>query len=198
MSKYKTLAVTTINKWIGDFIEEENVMAQSFTVGGVQQPSIMPGGQTPEAIDGWLTGPERAPAFMVYGLELDQHDNDIVFKCEKVSYTIFAPTVSKVLEILAAIKDLTGREDWSADDANMWADDHFGYEEVVNGDTGEITRIGMKPFHIFYMEHETVAGATPLEGEGGRYAAIVNIHYHYTHALNQGDPATGKGRGMRV
>ena len=171
MSKYKTLAVTTINKWIGDFLEEENVMAQSFTVGGVQQPSIMPGGQTPEAIDGWLTGPERAPAFMVYGLELDQHDNDIVFKCEKVSYTIFAPTVSKVLEILAAIKDLTGREDWSAEDANMWADDHFENQ---------------KPFHIFYMEHETVAGATPLEGEGGRYAAIVNIHYHYTHPIDDG------------
>ena len=181
MSKYKTLAVTTINKWIGDFLEEENVMAQSFTVGGVQQPSIMPGGQTPEAIDGWLTGPERAPAFMVYGLELDQHDNDIVFKCEKVSYTIFAPTVSKVLEILAAIKDLTGREDWSADDVNLWA------QERNN-----------KPFHIFYMEHETVAGATPLEGEGGRYAAIINVHYHYTHELNPGDSATGKGRGMRV
>ena len=198
MSKYKALAVTTINRWIGDFLADEQVMAKEFTVGGVTQPSIMPGGQTPEAIDGWLTSPDRAPAFMVYGMELDQHDNDIVYKCEKISYTIFAPTVSKVLEIMAAIKDLTGRQDWSADDVNMWADQEFGYDDVVDGDTGETTRWGRKPFHIFYMEHEQVAGATPLEGEGGRYAAIINIHYHYTYELNQGDPATGKGRGMRV
>lgn len=181
MTNYKTFPFTILNNFIAEFMEQNEIMTKVISIKGKSQPSIVPAAQTPELVDAFLPGDDRAPAFMVYGFELDQDDNEPWKDCEALSYTVFAPTVSKVLEVIAAMRDLLGRDSWSAQDIN-------GYYMEKNPDKEP-------PFVFLETSYELVAGPIPMTNEGGRYGAMLTVHYVYTFPVN-GTP--GPGQGMRV
>ena len=181
MTNYKEFPFSIINNFIADYLESKDVMKRIIAIKGKQQPSIVPSAQTPELVDAFSPGDDRAPAFMVYGFELDQDDNEPWKDCETLSYTVFAPMVSKVLEVIYAMRDLFGRDSWSAQDINSF------YMQKNPGKE--------PPFVFLETSYELVAGPIPMTNEGGRYGAMLTVHYVYTYPVN-GTP--GPGQGMRV
>ena len=111
---YKLFPFTTINNYVGDFMEAKDIMKKTIMVNRSPQATIVPAAQPPELVDASSPTADRAPAFIVYSLELDQADNVTYMKHEKMSYGVYAPTVTKVMEIIYALQDLFGHADLSA------------------------------------------------------------------------------------
>ena len=181
MNQYKEFPFTLINNFIADFLADRDIMAKQLTIKGNPQPSIVPAAQTPELVDAFSPGVERAPAFMVYGFGLDQHDTEDYMNCEKLEYTVYSPTVGKVMSIVEAMEDFFSRRSWSAEDLNSY------YMTKFPGKT--------LPFTFLQTTFEMVAGPVPMTNEGGRYGAMFTIHYEYVNPVN-GTP--GQYQGMRI
>lgn len=169
MSKYSNFAFSVVNRYISEFLEQEEIMDKTITISNNNiQPTLIPGGQTPEVMDAILDGPQRAPAFITYELDLDEHKQTPWSQCERMRYEIFAPTASKVLEVMNAIRDLFAHEDISAKRTN-----EFGHS--INKDYFQFTD----------MYYQVVGGPVPIKSDGGRYGAVVNVHYDYICPLDQ-------------
>ena len=166
---YKLFPFTVINNYVGDYLAAKNIMAKTITIKGQQQPSIVPAAQTPELVDASSPGTDRAPAFMVYSLELDQTDNEVYMKHERMSYVIYAPTVSKVMEILYALEDLFGNLDISA--------------QLLNASAARKGSI----YNFFSTDYEVQGGPVATTNEGGRYGAVIRINYSFNSPV---DPNT--------
>lgn len=162
MTDYQKIPFTTVNNYLSSFLEAQGVMDEFVTINNKREPTIKPGGQDPKLMDAILDGPDRAPAFIVYSLILDQHDNRPYSDCERMEYSIYAPTAAKVMQVVNVIRDLFGHVDMSAKLVNDYAQAK-----------------DKKYFHFFDFEYEMVGGPIGVKSDAGRYLAIVNIHYSY-------------------
>lgn len=180
MSRYKKMPFKVLNDYIGNFLETEGVMEKTVNIKGQATPTIIPAAQTPELKDAKSPTPDRAPAFMVYAFELDPEKKTDYAEAETLSYTIYSPSVPKIFEIIYAMKDLFTHCDWSAQEINAFAQSDPSKE---------------KYFHFLETEFDIVSGPLPMEGEGGRYGAIVNVDYVYVNNIIK---TPGPGQGMRA
>ncbi|QLF83310.1 hypothetical protein SEA_NICEHOUSE_66 [Rhodococcus phage NiceHouse] len=165
MSKYSHNPYTVVNNYVLDFLEQEEVMDKTILIKGQAQPAMTPAGQTPELKDAASPTPERAPAFIVYSLELNQDENKVYADCETISYVIFSPKASKVMEIMYAIRDLFSHADWSAQALNAQIPEDKAY------------------FHFLHTSFEQHEGPLPMEGEAGRFAGVVEVTYDYVKPI---------------
>ena len=124
LADYRKFPVTTVNNYIATFLEDQGIMDRYIrTKFSDRRPTIVPGGQTPELNDAIKVpnDADRAPAYIVYGHELDQHDNLHFQHCERMGYVVFSPNAGKVMEVLQAFRDLFGQADVSAQRVNAWS-----------------------------------------------------------------------------
>lgn len=171
MSRYRRFPFTGVNKYISHFLETEGVLPSTINIKGVDSPTLIPATETPE-IQG-----SNVPGYLVYALGLDQHEKRVESKCEEMSYTIYSNQVGKVHEILYALQDLFSNQDWSAGYLNAFLESQ-----------------GSRDFHYLTTDFEIITGPIRLDDEGGRYSAIVDVHYEYVQPI-KGTP--GPDQGMR-
>lgn len=171
MSKYSMFPFTVVNGYISSFLEAEDVLPATVQVKGLAQPTIVPATETPELQD------SSVPGYLVYALGLDQHEKNPETNCESMSYTIYSDKAAKVHEVIYALQDLFSHADWSAADLNAY--------HSARGD---------KYFHFLCTEFEIITGPVRLDDEGGRYAALVDVHYDYVKPIVE---TPGPRQGMR-
>lgn len=81
----------------------------------------------------------------------------------KVTYILYSGDTNKLFEIGEFVRDLCGREDWSAYDANYF----FRHDNTY-------------PFDFKYICIDSIAGPFPAREEGGLYSSMVVIDYAAT------------------
>lgn len=178
MGIYDKYAYAAINRFVAADLAAQGLLEKTVLVNGVNYSTMMPAGQSPEVNDS-VDPALRQTAYIVYGLD---DDNDIIepFKmCESLTYSIFAPTVSRVSSIVHCIQDLMHRQDWTIFDIERW----------------KAQNDASSPFRFLTIEFEHVSGLEPVRQEGGRYASLVGLHYEYCYNKINGAPGSvGQGR----
>lgn len=173
---YGKFPFTIINNFVAADLESNALMPKT-VIGkdGQTYPTMIPGGQTPEITESTDSTVKQHP-FVLYGIEEDESQDSPYKACESITYVINGPTVQRVGEILYCIYDLMARKDWSVKDLNDFA------------------LSANSKFHFIDVTFETKSGFEPLKTEGGRYAAMIAIHYEYTYDINGVPGSAGQGR----
>lgn len=167
---YKQMPLTVINKYLSDVLFDAGIMYKEITLNGKKQPTIIPAAQTPELNDSGAVGDERQTTFMVYTLVLDEDEQQDWSDCEKMEFTIYAPTVSKILEVIYCFKDSFGRGYSSADEINDWQVSKLAPGEDIY-------------FEFLATSWKVIIGPSATRTEGGRYGAAIELHYEYTYPV---------------
>lgn len=162
---YKKFPYTVINNYLSDYLDQQGIMPATIKASdGSDQPTIVPAAQNPELNDSGKSGTARQTAFIVYTLDLDNDADEEWMEAETLVYTIYAPTVSKVLEIVYCMRDCFGRSSASADEINDWQNNE-GY------------------YSFLTTNWQFMSGPDAARQEGGRYAARLSVNYGYTYEV---------------
>lgn len=174
---YGKFPYAAINKFIAAELASEGLMPKTVVgVDGNTYSTMTPGGESPGTADSRATA-LRSEAYILYGVDNDESLDTPYKKCEGLTYAILGPSVQRVSEIMYCIQDMMSRNDWSVNDLNDFD--------------------ASSPFHFISVTFEEISGFEPVRDEGGRYGAMVGIHYEYVYNNINGVPGS-PGQGRRI
>lgn len=177
---YGKFPFQAINRYVAANLLLENLMPKTVVgTDGETYSTIMPGGETSGVADQRVPVDTvlRSQTYIVYGIDNDESLDTPYKKCEGLTYAILGPSVARVAEVMYCIQDLLSRNDWTVNDLN-----DFDMSS---------------PFHFISVTFEEISGFEPVRDEGGRYAAMVGIHYEYVYNNINGVPGS-PGQGRRI
>lgn len=163
MTDYKQNARSIINSFLWENLKSSNILDEdqyrpdNFTKSVIP---VIPSQELPEFNNLMPDLP-----YIVYDYEVEGYDDDWWICKENMLYTVIANEVSKVVEITELMIDLFRRVDESGKDLQ-----NFNPKDNL--------------IRFYTVSLMNVSGPAPVELEGGRVAATVEICYKYSRYLD--------------
>lgn len=164
---------TVIANYIADALELEGAMSKEMEIVSdgrkIKKSSMTPEVITPESAI--RPGGGKDNAYIIFGLERDDREDDVYKKNETMSLYIYTGRQTTGLQINRVLKEYLGDSDEVCKDLTLYQREAYNNEN----------------FYYHSLKYKLLNGPEPLNlgTEGGIYGALVLLQYTYTYEMNK-------------